>query len=350
MIDVLRRRCVRMTVAVLLGSALLSALPVNDVAAQTPTRIRLTLDWRFEGQLAMFMMAKQKGYYEREGLDVTVDAGAGSGSAINRVVSGSHEVGLADMSALIEYVGNNPGPTRVQAVYLLYNRTPAIIQALKRSGITKPQDLAGKRIAAPVFDSVRKAFPIYARAVGIDPKSITWMNVDPAIRETLVSRGDADATTGFELNRLTLMARGVKEEDIVTFGYAEAGLKLYGNAVIAGSKLIEENPKALAAFIRASNRALLDTIATPDEAIKSNKIFDGLIDEKVELEKLKITLRSIDTPFARSNGLGAINKLDLENQVDDVAAAFQLKTKPNADLLFNSSFLPPQSERIVRRR
>ncbi len=316
--------------------------------AQGLTKIKLTLDWRYEGQLAMFMMAKQKGYYEREGLDVSVDTGAGSGAAINRVVSGSHEVGLADMSSIIEFVGNNPGPTRLQAVYLLYNRSPLIIQTLKRSGISKPQDLAGKKIAAPVFDSVRKAFPIYAMAIKIDPKSVTWMNIDPAIRETLVVRGDADATTGFELNRLTLLARGAKDEDIVTFRYADAGLKLYGNSVIASSKFISENPRALTAFLRASNRALIDTISNPEEAIKANKVFDSLIDEAIELEKLKITLRSINTDFARSNGLGAVQKRDLETQVDDVAMAFQLKAKPNPDLIFNSSFLPPRSERIPR--
>ena len=45
--------------------------------AQGPTRLRFTLDWRFEGQLAMFMMAKNKGYYQQEGLDVQVDSGAG---------------------------------------------------------------------------------------------------------------------------------------------------------------------------------------------------------------------------------------------------------------------------------
>jgi NitT/TauT family transport system substrate-binding protein len=339
----------RLRGAVLAGLVLCGFIAAGAAhAQQTPTRLRFTLDWRFEGQLAMFMMAKQKGYYEREGLDVQIDAGAGSVSAINRIVGGSHDVGMADMSALIEFLGNNPEQGRLQAVYLLYNRSPLTIMTLKRSGIAKPQDLAGRKIAAPVFDSARKAFPIYARAIGIDPKSVTWMNVDPAIRETLVVRGEADASTGFELNQLTLQARGAKPEEILLLRYSDAGLKLYGNAILASTRLIAENPRALAAFVRASNRAIVDTIANPEEAIKSNKVFDALIDEKLELEKLRLTLRTIDTDIARSIGLGAINKLDLENQVDDVAAAFALKNKPSPDLIFNSSFLPPRSERQPR--
>jgi len=327
----------------------IAAMLIGGAASgQQPVKLRFTLDWRFEGQLAYFMMAKNKRYFEHEGLDVQMDSGTGSGAAIGRIVGGSHDIGTGDMTAVIEYLGNNPGEPKLQAVYLIYNTTPFMIQGLKKSGMTKPQDLVGKRIAAPVFDSTRKTFPIFARTIGIDPGAVTWVNVDPALRETLVARGEVDASAGFELHKLTMIARGVKEEDIVAFRLADYGFNMYGNAILASSKLIAENPKAVAAFVRASNRALIETIANPAEAIKYNKEFDALINEKLELEKLKITLRSIDTEFARANGLGAISKAALEKQVDDVTWAFNLKSKPNANLLFTPNFLPPKAERTPR--
>lgn len=336
------RRTILAGITVCIGAAL---LPIT-AHAQGLTKVRFTLDWRYEGQLSMFMLAKNKGYFENEGLDVSVDVGAGSGATVNRIVGGSHDAGTADMSTLIEFVGNNPGPTRLQAVYLLYSRSTLVLMTLKKSGINKPQDLAGKKIVAPVFDSVRKAFPLYARAIGIDPKTVTFLSVDPALRETMVVRGEADATTGFELNRLTLIQRGAKDEDINMFRFVDAGLNLYGNAVLVSTKMINENPRAVTGLVRAINRAMIETIANPQEAIRANKVFDPLIDEKIELEKLKITLRAIDTDYARSSGLGGLDKLILDNQVDDVAAAFSLKSKPISDLIFNSSFLPPQSQRM----
>ncbi len=326
-----------------------AALAQDTPAATGPlTRVRFTLDWRYEGHMSYFMAAKAKGYFEREGIDLVLDSGAGSGATLNRVVGGSHDMGAADMSTVIEFLGNNPGRGEFQAVYLLYNRSPFIIQTLKSTGIRTPQDLAGKRMASPAFDSVRKAFPIYAKAIGIDPASVTWSTVDVALRETMLARGEVDAVPGFELDRLTLIDRGAKEADIVTFSYADAGLRLYSNVIIASRRMIAENPAAIAGVLRAVNRALIEAIDNPAETVKYTRQFDPLVNERVALEKLRIMLRVVDTPFAQSYGLGAINKVDLERQVDDISAAFNLKTRPNADFIFNSSFLPRKADRVPR--
>ena len=47
-------------------------------ASAQPTKLKLTLDWKFGGETAPFVMAKAKGYYDQEGLDVQIDAGNGS--------------------------------------------------------------------------------------------------------------------------------------------------------------------------------------------------------------------------------------------------------------------------------
>jgi hypothetical protein len=62
--------------------------------------------------------------------------------------------------------------------------------------------------------------------------------------QMLVARGEVDASAGFELHKLTMIARGVKEEDIVAFRLADYGFNMYGNAILASAKLIAENPKA----------------------------------------------------------------------------------------------------------
>ncbi|RZL99245.1 MAG: ABC transporter permease, partial [Variovorax sp.] len=50
----------------------------------------------------------------------------------------------------------------------------------------------------------------------------------------------------------------------------------------------------------------------------------------------------------RSHGLGDIRKLLLERQVDEVVDVFGLKSRPSADAIFNTSLLPPRSERMIK--
>jgi NitT/TauT family transport system substrate-binding protein len=97
---------------------------------------------------------------------------------------------------------------------MVYNNTPASVMALKKSGITKPADLAGKKLGAPVFDAGRRAFPIFQKANGIG--AVTWTAMDPPLRETMLARGDVDAITGFSFTSLlNLEARGAKAADVV---------------------------------------------------------------------------------------------------------------------------------------
>ncbi len=330
----------------LLAGAILACAASLPVAAQE-TKIKFTLDWRFEGPSALFLAAQNKGYFKQEKLDVTIDAGAGSGAAVTRVATGAYDMGFADISALIEFIGNNPGAvTKPQAIYMVYESTPSAVLVLKKSGIKSPADLAGKTLGAPVFDAGRKAFPVLARANNLDPAKVQWKTMDPPLRETMLQRGDVDGITGFTFTSyLGLVARGVKEEDIVMFKYNDFGAELYGNAVIATPRFLAENPAAVRGFLRAITRAIKDVIANPDAAIAFVKQRDPLIADAIELRRLKMAIEFVDTPVVRREGLGGINKVRFDNTIDRVVGAFGIKNQVSPDGIFNSSFLPTSAER-----
>ncbi|MBS0348001.1 MAG: ABC transporter substrate-binding protein [Proteobacteria bacterium] len=322
-------------------------LPASALADE-PVKIKFTLDWRFEGPAAPFLLAKSKGYFAAEGLDVTIDAGNGSAGAVTRVATGAYEMGFADFNALVEYDAKTPG-SKIQAVYMVYNATPAAVFALKKSGVTKPADLAGKTLAAPIFDAGRKAWPAFAKSNKLGVDAVKWQSVDPAIRETLLARGDVDGITGFYFTSLlNLEARGVKPADIVALRYPDHGVELYGNAIIASPKLIAEKPKAIEGFLRAFNKALKETIAKPEAAVPAVKERDPLIDAGLETRRLKLAIESsIVTPEVKQIGLGAVTPDRLKRSMAETAEAYALPKVPSATELFNATFLPSKAERSL---
>jgi NitT/TauT family transport system substrate-binding protein len=311
--------------------------------AQT-TPLKFQLDWRFEGPSALFLTPAAKGYFKEAKLDVTVDAGNGSGGAVTRVASGAYELGFADLAALMEFHANNPdAPNKPVAVMMVYNDTPASVMALKKSGIKTPADLNGKKLGAPVFDAGRRAFPIFAKANKI--AGVTWTAMDPPLRETMLVRGDIDAITGFTFTSLlNLEARGVKMEDVTVLPYPNYGVKLYGNAIIASPKLIKENPAAVKAFLAAFAKGAKDVIANPQAAIADVKARDGIVNVELETRRLKLAIDTvINSANARTEGFGQVNGPRLALMASQVSDAFNTKTRVNPDAVWNGSFLPSKA-------
>src|SRR5438067_1945523 len=105
----------------------------SGAAAQTA--VKFTLDFKFEGPAAPFLVGLDKGYYKAEGLDVTIDTAAGSLEPINRVASGTYDMGFGDINSLIKFRDQNPG-TPIKAVFIVYNRPPFSVVARKSRGVT----------------------------------------------------------------------------------------------------------------------------------------------------------------------------------------------------------------------
>jgi len=321
-----------------LAMAVLGA--VGTAHAQV-TPIKFQLDWRFEGPAALFLTPVAKGYFKDAKLDVTVDAGNGSGGAVTRVASGTYDMGFADLAALMEFHANNPDvPNKPVAVMMVYNNTPASVMALKKSGIQTPADLSGKKLGAPVFDAGRRAFPIFAKANGVS--NVAWTAMDPPLRETMLVRGDVDAITGFTFTSLlNIEARGVKAEDVTVLQYPDFGVKLYGNAIIASPKLIKENPAAVKAFLAAFTKGAKDVITNPAAAIADVKARDGIINVELETRRMKLAIDTvINSADARAEGFGQVKGPRLSLMASQVSDAFNTKTRVNPEAIWNGSFLP----------
>jgi NitT/TauT family transport system substrate-binding protein len=230
------------------------------------------------------------------------------------------------------------------AVMMVYNNTPAAVLTLKKTGIAKPVDLNGKKLGAPVFDAGRKAFPIFTKANNLG--NVTWVSMDPPLRETMLARGEVDAITGFSFTSLlNLEARGVKTADIVVMPYADFGVKLYGNVIIASPKMIKENPAAVKAFLSAFAKGAKDVMANSDAAIDFVKARDGIINVELEKRRLRMAIDAVvASPDARAEGFGQVVPGRLALMASQVSDAYATKTRINPDAVWTDAFLPSKAE------
>ena len=182
---------------------------------------------------------------------------------------------------------------------------------------------------------------------GIDDSKVKIENVGFPVREPMLADGKVDAITGFSFSmHYNLLQKGLKPEDIKTMLMADHGLVLYGNAIMVNPDYAKANPKVVAGFVRATIRGVLDTIKDPDAAIKSVMARNETGDPKIELDRLKMSLRdNFVTPWVKANGFGDVDMARLAKSIDQIALTYDFKNRPKAEDIFTSQYLPPAADR-----
>jgi NitT/TauT family transport system substrate-binding protein len=315
--------------------------------AQQPRNVKFALDFTIQGPQGIFLLANEKGYLQQEGIAMTIDRGFGSGDTVQKVAAGTYDMGFGDINSAIEFSARNPGK-EVIGVAMLYNTPPHAVMAIKGKGVNSPKDLEGKTLAAPAGDAARRLFPVYAKAVGIDASKVNFINVDAALREPTLARGQADAITGFEFTSvLNLKAAKVEEDNLNIFMYSEYIKNLYGNAVITTKDYAAKNPEVIKAVLRAFTKSWKDTIAKPDEAVAAVMKRDGLLNQALEKERLlRVLKRNIYVRDVELFGFGAVRKDRLTGTIKLISDAFGLPVRLTADNVFNDKFLPALADRL----
>jgi len=321
--------------AVLLGSP-----------ATAQTAIRVSLDSKFEGPSAPFLVAIDKGYFKAEGLDVAVDPATNPIDPITRAASGAYDMGFGDINSLIKFRDANPS-NPIKAVFMVYNKPAFSIIARKSREVATPKDLEGKTLGAPLADLAFAQWKIFVQANGIDASKVKIENIGIPVREPMLQSGQVDAITGLSFSSfIDLKSMNVPVDDIVVMLMANYGVNLYGNAIIVSPKFAAEKPDAVKGFLRAFVRGLKDTVKDPSTAVDSVIKRNDLAKKPIELERLRMALKdNIVTPEVKANGYGAVDNDRLAKSIGQIALTYDFKNKGKAADAFDASFLPPAADR-----
>ncbi len=325
----------------LLGAAAL-AMPFAAKGQGALTNVRFSMDWAFQGPQSCYLLALERGYFREEGLNVTIDRGFGAGDVPVKIASGAYEFGVSDPSPTMRMrMSPATANTDIIAPFVLQQGSPLAVMTLTRSGIRTPQDLLGKRVAAPETDGGRQMFPAFARATNLDRNRITWVTVTPQLREPMLARGEADAITGFETSGVfSLRAVGVPREQIVSMRYSAFGVNLLSTALLVRRPYAEANPRVVTGMIRAIVRGHIDAFRDPAASIAALVRRDPTAPAALEQERLVANFEFVRTAEVIAGGFGNITTARVQGAIDTVKEAFELPLALRAEEFYLPQFLP----------
>jgi len=331
----------------LLGASILAPSPGPAAAADAPTKLKLVLNWKYQGSQGMFFLADDRGYFKAEGLEVTLDQGNGSGAAVPLVANGTYDVGFGDINALIELAAKKPDDAPI-AVYVMFNQPPFTVAVKADSPIKTPKDFEGKTLGGAANDGALKLFPALCKLAKFDCSKVNITNMQPNLREQMLMQGQVDGVFGYVTTiRFSAKLTGIdpdKQFRFIKFG--DYGMDLYSNGVMVSRKLLTSNPKAVAGLVRAINKGLLAVAKDQNAGMKAALNYDNLINVEVEKRRLQYSFdKLIVSAEMKEIGVGDIKDDRMTRNIGIIVEGYQLARAPTPSEIFTREFLPPRAER-----
>src|ERR1700730_11560884 len=309
--------------------AALCACALGPRDAHAADKVTFVTDFGYNGRHAYYFVALDKGYYAKHNLDVSIVRGQGSADAVKQVAAGTAQIGFADTAAVILGRGNDQIPTKLVAI--VYARPPHAIYVLKDSGIANPKDFEGKKIADTAFSA--KLFDAYAKAAKIDAGKVTWLVASADTLPGMLTTGRADGI-GQVLVGEALLAKAAAPKAVLALSYADVGLDLYGNGIIASDDLIKSNPDLVLRFVAATMEGLTDAIANPEAAGAIMNKHHREVDADIATGETRIVGTLTGKP------LGVLDAARVKKSLDIVGGAYSLKHPVVPDDIYPPGFAP----------
>jgi NitT/TauT family transport system substrate-binding protein len=262
----------------------LCTLGTAEGAAPAPlTKLRFVTDWKAQAEHGGFYEALAEGLYKRAGLDVTIIEGGPTVNVPQLLAGGAADLGIgSDSFIALNLVRHNAG---IKAVMAIFQKNPQVLIAHPRPDVTKLADMKGMPIM--ISDAATVAWWPWLRAkYGFSDSQIRKYTfnlapflVDPkAIQEGYLSS-----------EPFTIESRAHFKP--LVFLLADNGYPGYANLVLAPQSWIDGNPKAVQAFVSATQAGWLQYLngnpAPANALIKRDnpEMSDALI--KQAIAKLK---------------------------------------------------------------
>ncbi len=312
----------------------LAAASLASAPAFAQAKVDFILNWVPGGDHAPYYYAKKMGWYKDAGIDLNLEPGKGSAVAVQKVAAGANQIGLADMPNALTLRGKG---AETVGVFNVYANSPQGLYWLKSSGIKSVKDLAGKKIGNPAGDGARTIWPALAKANGIDPASVTWVNIDANSKLAALKAKSIDATTSFyNIHHIFQRELG---DDMGFVAWKDAGLNTYGNTVIVNADYLKKNRPVVAAFVKVTQKAFAACVATPAPCVQALIDANGALQLDNEATNWKLVTVLMRDKHSEGTALGILDDARMAADYELVKTYIGLDAPYDVKTAYTNEFL-----------
>ena len=298
------------------------------------------LNWTLYGEHAAFFVARDKGFYAQEGLEVEIQEGSGSTTVSQLVANSTSPVAYVDAATMMRGVGAG---MPIRAVGVTLQQSPmSFIYRADAARPTKIAEIKGSRIAITAGDASLAIFTAFMGKLGMKLEDVQMITVaNPAAKEQAVLAKQADALLGYFMDqgpRMQLQS-GVKMG--WTRLYDMAGVTTLSSAIIANNEWAKDarNQDALRRFLRASQRGWQYTFDNRAEAAEIFRKAAPVFTQEIALLEVDGTMTILRTERAKGKPLGWTAIEDWKDTQDLLATYAKLSPQSDLNVYFTNSYL-----------
>ena len=235
-----------------------TVLILFSTQAKAADEVILQLRWLHQFQFAGYYAAKEKGFYQDVGIDATIIAGEPGRIAIEEVLTGRAQYGVANHEVLLNRLRGKP----VVALAAIFQHSPAVFMARQDSGIYSPHDLVGRRVMS-IGGEADVGLIAMLRAVGIDPAQVEFLKSSFNVSDLI--EGNTDLFNAYLTNEPYLMEQ--KGIPYTILNPTKYGVDFYSDILFTTEREIKKHPDRVERFREASLRGWLYAMEHPEEII-----------------------------------------------------------------------------------
>ena len=303
----------RSTLCAALLVSLLSIFLAGNALAQGLQKVSFRYSWILYGHAPAYYYAKELGIFEKEGLDVTILTGTGSGTNVKLMGAGENNFGEADYATMMLGIARG---VPVVGVYGILQTHPMSVATRADLGVTKPADLVGKSIAVAAGGGDQAILPAFLAANNLTGKvKVVQLSSGGAKREALL-QSKVDGIVAYVNEQVPqIEAAGVK---LNVLKFSDYGAPLLGVGIMVNTKTPPDKD-VTQRFLRAVSRGFEAAMKNPEAAVDAALRAFPERKRETTLKELSASFPLFHTKNTQGKPLGWMDKSDWEKAEEIMA-------------------------------